>query len=521
MRASGACTLVIPSKLRKASNIILRSFAGRFDAARLLQGQLAAASASPNIGYTAAAMVGAMLLPLLLVALFALLAFLAPFGHFSSSGTLLMGATGYSSSASTVSTLAELYKKTNTDVKIAIKLLTEEAKWFRDYPKEQIEVSGNENRVPLILTQPVAPAMIPDGGSESVMESPAPTKGTFLPVQMNRRFGYTGLAAALGARARAGMIQEQTAYQAMMAAYSFARAVGLQTYGSTTGTVAVVKTTGSPGTVQNGIALKNAYGSATLCPGGTTAQDTYLSSLVRKNDHIALIRAGAIVEFATVNAAPSAGSGVGFIDATFTSSITPTANDLIVLANADGDSTITGTDKDNWPIGFTDALLASSVLGVTTASFPAWAAGSASTVSQRLSFSVKEKMVNDIWNAGGVKANRFIMSQGVRRDAIAGELGARRYNSADTDIEGDLSAGDGEKFFTSQLAIPNALICWFNQAYTKIELSDLPDENGGKQIFKLDKVQGKSQIAAAYDYFYARIPSSRAAMGYAANLTES
>lgn len=427
-------------------------------------------------------------------------------------------ATGYSSSATTVTTLADLYEKTNTDIKTGIKLITEEAKWFRSYPKEQITVSGNENRVPLVLTQPTAPAMIADGGNESVMSTPAPTSGTFMPVQMNRRYGYTGLAQALTNRARGAMIEDQTAYQASMAIYAFGRAIGLQTYGSTSGTVAVVKTTGSASATQV-IPLKNAYGSATLCAGGTTAQDTYLSSLFRVGDHVALIRSTSIVEFGAVTASPSASSGVGFIDVTFTSSITPTANDKLVFANADGDNTITGTDYNNWPIGFTDVLTAASVLGVTTSAYPAWAAGSTATASQRLSFVVKEKMINDCWNAGGVTINRWIVPQGVRRDSISGELGARRYDSPEVDIEGDLKAGSGQQYFTSQLAIPNTLIGWYDQAYRKVELSDMPEDGGGKGIFKLDKVQGKSQIAASYDYFYAKVPSSRAACGYAANLT--
>lgn len=428
-------------------------------------------------------------------------------------------ATGYSTSATTVSTLADLYEKTNTDVKTGIKLVTEEAKWFRSYPREQITVSGNENRVPLVLTQPTAPAMIPDGGAESVMQTPAPTHGTFMPVQMNRRYGFTGLAQALTNRARAAMIEEQVAYQASMAIYAIGRAVGLQTYGQSNATMATVKTTGSAGTTHI-VELKNAYGSATLCPGADSQgpQDQYLSNMWRVGDHGAIIRSGVLVEFFAVTAAPSASSGAGFIDITTTSSVTPTANDVLVLANAAGDSTITGTDYNQWPIGFTEALTAASVLGVLTSSYAAWAAGSASTASQRLSFVVKEKMINDCWNAGGVQINRFIVAQGVRRDAIQGELGSRRYDSATTDIEGDMDPGAGQKNFTSQLALPGVFLGWYDQAYSKIELSDLPEDGGGKSIFKLDKVQGYSQIAASYDYFYAKIPTSRAAMGYASNL---
>lgn len=427
-------------------------------------------------------------------------------------------ATGYSSSATQVTSLADLYEKTNTDLKIGLKLSTEEAKWFSDYPREQIKVSGNENRVPVLLTRPVAPAMIPDGGNESIMQTPAPTHGSFMPVQMNRRFGFTGLAQALSATQRAAMIEEQVAFQASMAIYSFRRAIGLQTYGQSTGIVAVVKTTNAAGATQI-LELKNLYGSSTFCAGTTTPEKTALSSLFSVGDHIALIRAGVIVEFASVTAAPSATSGVGFIDATFTSSVTPTVGDNIVFANADGDSTLTGTDLNNWPIGFTELLTASSVLGISSATYSKWAAGSVSTASQRLSFVVKEKMVNECANASGFTLNRFIVDQGVRRDAIALGQGNRRYNSAEVDLEGDLEAGSGEKQFTSPLALPGALIGWYDKAYRKVELNDMPEEGGGKSMFKLDKVQGKSQIAASYDYFYAKIPSSRAATGYAANLT--
>lgn len=430
-------------------------------------------------------------------------------------------ATGFSSGTTTVSNMSDLYVKANTNVKIATKLFTEEQKWFRSYPKEDIVVSGNENRIPLILTKPRLPAWIADGGNEGLMTTPAPTHGTFMPTQMNKRHGYTGLAQALNNRSRASMIEDQTTYQANMSGYSIGRAIGLSTYGTSVGTLAVVRTTGSSSATQV-VPLKNAYGNSTFCAGADSGiQDTYLSSLFPLGGKIALVRSGTLVEFGTITAAPSATSGVGYIDVTFTSAITPTAGDLVLSAEADGDSTITGTDYNNWSAGFTDFLLADSVEGQTTTSYPGWAVGSSQTAVQRLSFAVKKRMIQECFNASGITINRFIMPQGVERDAIAAEQGARRYDSSETDLEGSLKAGSGEQYFTSQLALPNTLIGWQDRAISKIELSDNPDEEMGKSVFKLDKVQGKSQIAAAYDYFVQRVISSRAATGYAANLTSS
>lgn len=425
--------------------------------------------------------------------------------------------TASTSSASTVNSQADFYEKTNTTVKTGIKLITEEAKWFRQYPTEKIVVSGNENRIPLILTQPVGLAMLADGGNEALMTSPNPTHGTFLPTQMNARYGFTGLAQALTNRARGAMIESQVDMQASLTITKFSRGIGLQTYGQSTGTIAVVAATLSAGTVQTGIQLKNAFGTANI-PGTTsTAQQTYISNLIRTGEVVALIRSAALVEFGTVTASPSTGSGVGFIDITFASSITPTANDVIVFANHDGDNTITGTDVNNWAIGFMEILFATSLHGVSSSSFPNWAAGSAQTTVQRLSFQVKERMINDIWNAAGVQMDQMIASQGVRRDAIAGERGARRYDSDEMDLEGDLTKF---KYLTSVLAPPGMAIGWYSKALSKIELSDQPEDGGGKSIFKLDKVQGKSQIAASYDYFYQKVCGSRGAVGSAINLTE-
>lgn len=431
-------------------------------------------------------------------------------------------ATGFptASSATTVTSVNDLYKKQNTDVKVAIKLQTEEASWFREYPRENIVVSGNENRIPLVLVQPLVAAFIPEGGKERIMQTPAPTHGTFLPIQINVRHGFTALAQAYDNKSRAAMIEDQLTYQANMSGFSIGRTIGLSTYGTSVGTQAVVKTTGSGGTAQS-IALKNAYGTSTFCAGGDGGvQDTYLSGIFRVSERIALIRAGAIVEFGTVTASPGA-SGVGFIDVTFTSSITPTAGDLVVFAMADGDVTITGTDYNNAALGFSDILTAASVEGVTTTGFPAWTPGSTQVVSQRYGFAVKERMINECWNAGGGKINRFIMAQGVRRDTIASELGARRYDSSEVDIEGDLKAGKGQKDLSSQLALPNTLIGWYDKAVSKVELSDQPADEATKSIFKLDKVQGVSQTAAYYDYFMQRICSARSLTGYATNLTSA
>ncbi len=427
-------------------------------------------------------------------------------------------ATNASPTYTTVSSLSDLYKKTNTAVKVALKRKTEEYDWFDDYPDEAITPSGNEMRIVLDVQYQTGTAMIPDGGYEAVVGTVAPQHGTFTFVQMNKRYSFTTLEQGFDKRGRAGMIQQQTLYSSIKAVEGMARTIGLQTYGFSTGTVAVVEATGSSGTTHT-VALKNAYGT-TLIAGGTTAQDTYLSSLFRPGEGIAFIRSGSLVEFGTVTASPSVASGIGYIDITTNGTMTPTVGDLILFANAVTDATITATDQNRWPVGFLDELTSSSVHGLATSTAANWAAGYTNTSGGRMSYAVQEAMINGLWNNGGVKMDRVIYSQGVRRDIIAGERAALRYNnSSDFDWDGEIGT-KGIKYMTSVLAPPGFFIGWNSDAYSKKVLSDKPDYEGGPSMFELDKVQDRGAYAASYNFIYAKIATNRAGTGYASSLTE-
>lgn len=428
-------------------------------------------------------------------------------------------ATGQVPTITTVNSLADLYKKTNTAVKVALKRKTEEYDWFDDYPDELITPSGNEMRIVLdVMYQPDLTAMIPDGGYEAQLTTAPPQHGIFTFVQANFRYSFTTLNQAYDKRGRAGMIQQQTLYSAIKCVENFARKIGKQTYGMSTGTVALVAATGTAGTTSNGVQLKNAYGS-TLIPGGTTASNTYLSNLFRNGDPIALIRAGALQGFGSVAASPSLASGVGFVDLTWQVSQTPTVNDVIVPAAAVIDNTITATDTNRWPVGFLDGMTSASVHGLATATAPNWKSNGY-TAGGRFGYPLQEWLINQIWNNGGVKTDRLIMSQGVRRDVIAGERAAMRYNDkTDFNLNGDIGS-DGIKYMTSVLAPPGMVIAWNSECITQKILSDKPDYEGGPSMFDLDKVQDRGAYAASYNFVYARIWTNRAGTGYLANLTE-
>ena len=423
-------------------------------------------------------------------------------------------ATGYTATTS----LSDLYKKTNTDVMVGLKRKTEEYDLFDDLPDLRLIPSQNEMRLVLDVTyQPDTTAMIPEAGYEAQTTTQAPSHGSVSFVQMNARYSFSTLYQAYQKKGRAGLIQEQTLYQSIKAIEQFARKIGLQTYGFSTGTKALVKTTGSAGTTQNGIALKNAYGSS-LVPGSATADQTYLSFIFRVGDPIALIRTGAIVEFGTVTASPSVGSGVGFIDATFNSSITPTANDIIINAAAVTDTALTGTDQNRWPVGMFDIATSASLHGLSGTGNQ-WNAGFSDTTGGRFSWARLEAGMNGLMNQGGVKGNRIIWSQGIRRDVISGERGSMVYDSARFNLDGEVGK-QGVKDFTSVLVPTGMTWLYNNQVIQKKVLSDKPEAEGGPSIFTLDKAQDRGAYVASFDFVYLRACVNRAGVGYWSSLQE-
>jgi hypothetical protein len=425
-------------------------------------------------------------------------------------------ATGWTPAYTASSALSDLYKKTNTALMTAIKTKTEEWDWFNDFPDEEIELSANEMRLVLDVNYSNNVANIPEGGYEGVLGTVAPEHGTFTPVQMNKRYSFSTLYQyGWNNKGKRGQIENQLVYEAAKAMQGVAEKVGLMTYGYSTGTMCQVAATGSGSATQTNVQLKNAFGSTAL-DGSSTAEKTYISSLFREGQLVALIRSGAIVEFGVYNGLGT--SGVGYADITFNASITPTADDIVIQAAAVTGATLSETDQNRWTVGLLDATLSASVHGLATSTAPNWASYQ-DTTGGRWSYAKQEKMFNEIYNNGGVQADRIIWSQGVRRDVIAGERAALRYESSSFDFNGKFGT-TGIKYMTSRLAPTGMVFAWNQDVYRKRVLSDKPTMDGGPGMFSLDKVQEKGSVAASINFIHFKAVNNRAGMGIATGLTE-
>lgn len=418
----------------------------------------------------------------------------------------------------TVATLQSAFKKTSTKMMVALKKKTEEYEWLDDFPEEDIIPSGYEMRLVLDVLFGYGGAMIPDGGYEDQTGTAAPQEGTFVFVQHNKRFGFTTLAQAFDRRGRQGMVERLLTYQAEKALEATARKIGIQTYGFSTGTVAQVSGTPS-GTTGVAITLKNVFGSSLIPVGSNSNQKTYAANLFRPNDNIGVIHSGSLVSN-SLGTVQSVSTANGTITVDFEGAWTGADGDSIVFANAVTDTTINATDYNRWPVGFLDALTSSSVHGLATSTAANWAAGFADTSGGRWSAVRTNKLKQGLYNNGAVELTDLIWSNGVYNDVMAGERAAMIYqNSTKFNLDGDVGA-KGIRIRTSVLAPPGLVIGWNRDAYAKLVLTEKPSQEGGPDLFQLDKAQDRAGFAASMNFIYSKVCRNRAGMGYASGLTE-
>ena len=425
-------------------------------------------------------------------------------------------ATGTTAAYTLSSAETVLYKKTNTDIMEAMKSFTEEYEWADDTPDIRIVASANEMRLVIDVNHEVGVASIAEGGYEAVAQSVAAQNGTLSPIQVNARYSFSTLEQKGWGPAKAGQIENEIKFKAMKKTQAIAETFGMQFYGYTTATVAVVLTTQGAGATTANIPLKDPYGDTGIDDTSTNGL-AYLSGLFRTNQRIALVRSAAIIEIGQVTGAGSGGSGT--IAVTWNASCTPTAGDQIVFANAVTDATLAGTDYNKWVVGYLDATQSSSVHGMATSSIPGWASN-LDTAGGRWSVARQKKAAQQCMNNGGVKVDRMLMDQGVGRDVVAGESAARRYSPSDVyDLDADFKA-KGVKVLSSRLTPPGMVGMYGNKCWTKKLLNEKPPEQGGPDLFSIDKVQDRGLLQASIDFIYFRAVTNRAGMFLALGNTQ-
>lgn len=431
-----------------------------------------------------------------------------------------MAIVGGTVTANTVANLQQLFKKTATGLLTALQDQTPELKWLRKCPDASLIPSGLEMRLILNVLFQGGGAMIPDGGYESTTTVQTPQSGTVTFVQFNDRFALTGLGRMYDRYAKQGEVMALNYYAAKKVLEAMGRKMGYQTYGFSTGTVAVVDTTVAVTTTD--VVLKQAFGSTLI--GSTNAlatanQKTYIAQLFRAIGEVAgNINGGNIVTNgqATVNSVNNTNGTVNF---TTPGSCTMTAGDQLVYYNTVTDVTKAGTELNLWPSGLLDATQSTTLHGLSSVTAPNWKSYT-DTSGGRFGFIKLRQGQQYINNYGGTEPDTLILSNGVLNDATAAERAARIYPGVSMfDLDGNLKA-KGIEIRTSLLAPPGMAFLFDSAAFTKLDMGDLPSPDGGPDLFDIDKLPNQNIWAASLNYAYLRATLNRAGIAAFSGLTE-
>lgn len=423
----------------------------------------------------------------------------------------------------TVAALNQLFKKTQSGMLTALQAQTPELKRLRKTPTASLIPSGLEMRLILNVMFQGGGAMIPDGGYEATTDVAPPQYGTVTFVQYNDRFALSGLGRLFDRYAKSGEVMAMNYYAAKKKLEAMGRKIGVQTYGYSTGTLAVVDTgvTISP---TGDVVLKQAFGSSLI--GATNAsasatQKTYIAQLFRAvgtgGEKVAIMRAGALIAQCTVNSVNNAN---GSINLTSTSgTVTLNAGDQVVANNVVIDATAAGTDQNLWPNGLLDVTQSPSLHGLSSTTAPNWASYTDSA-GGRFGFMKLRKVQQYQQNYAGTQPDQVVLSNGVLNDATAAERSARIYSGVSMfDLDGNVRA-KGVEIWTSLLVPPGCAFIYDSEVYTKLELGDLPSEDGGPDLFEMDKLPNQNVWAASMSYAYLRACTNRAAVAVCSGLTE-
>lgn len=436
-----------------------------------------------------------------------------------------MAITGNTNTVNTVSALSQVFKKTQTGMLEALQDQTPELKWLRKTPMASLIPSGLEMRLILNVLFQGGGQMIPDGGNEATTGVAPAQYGTVTFVQYNDRFVLTGLGRMFDRYASQGEVVKLNYYSAQKIMEAMGRKIGFQTYGFSTGTVALVDGVNTGTTLD--IPLRSVYGTTLMGASNATMtarQKTYAAQMFRgqtsatTGESIGILRAGSLITNGQGNV-NSVSNANGSINVTFPGSVTTADGDAIVFFNSVNSITEAGTEKNLWPTGMFDVTQSPSLYGLSSTTAPNWASYTDSSggrygfIKQRIG----EQYIN---NYGGTEPDRLILSNGVLNDATAAERAARIYtNTSMFDLDGNLSK-KGVEMQTSLLAPTATAFLYDSSTYTKLELGDLPSENGGPDLFYADKLPNVDQWAMALNYAYLRADTNRAAMVAYTGLTE-
>src|SRR3990167_759416 len=387
-------------------------------------------------------------------------------------------------------------------------------------PDFRVAWSTRSITVPLDLRYGIRASSIPEGGYEARPQSPALVDASLSFIMINKRITYSRLAEILRQRSREAFIENDLKYQGMKAVEALREKFAMMAYGFSSGTVAKISSVST-----DDIVLKDQHGISGL---GSTSHNRRVVDQFHTDgtvgDFIAVLnptgpalRSAGIVQITAIdrstNTITCGASGI----------TSPTANDLIVFANNNENTTLaSGTERNLNLVGLLDMLTSTSVHNISSSSEGTWAAGYADTAGGRFTPIDYRKMRQGIQNHGpqGSDLTDLWLAQGVYNDLVAQqEAGVRFQGGGPFELDGAPTA-KGVRIHQSRFTPDGYAFAYDrNNSIKKGQLFHGPDEQPFDEE-GTDKLEDLSANVASLDFPIFLFTTSRGAMGYASGLTQ-
>jgi hypothetical protein len=426
-------------------------------------------------------------------------------------------------SITTQTQAAKIWRKVQGTAVDAINFEVEELSLIDRLSNAKLAPSLREVTRPVFVTRDAGVASISEGGYKARPMSPAPQEISVSLVHLQKQFAIAELVLMISRMGGDTQLVKQFKFQLRMATKAMADQVGDYFYAGSTGILATTDTDlAGASTV---LTLANGFNQSFI----TNA--AYLANLFKSTGGVT----GAAGDFVRGRDATSSYAQIanaigqvtsksltnGTITVTWSGSAPSfTTNGIaIVKANSLDD---TADDYNKAFVGLTEILTATSLHGLSGATFPDWAVALADTTGGRLDGTRIEKAADAVEDASGRTVDTIIWSKGVKRDVKAQYKAAVMFNDAYAiPIDGNVKA-KGISFFASRRVPPGMAIPFAKAALEKFFWKpDLDDGDGSMTESELLESEDIAARIGRIDLVGNLVTNQRNAFSYFSGLTES
>lgn len=419
----------------------------------------------------------------------------------------------------TSSSVDEIWRKIAGKLYDGINFTAEEASWMEEATDARLAPSTREVLVPVNLTLGGGVASIAEGAKEAIPGTPAANEISLALCQFNKRFTISELVRIIdeaGGGANATQIESQFKFSARHALVAMTNTLADYWYGKSTAVLALTNT--NLNATSQVITLTAGYGETWITDPAYLARKFQASPTAGIGDRVAFYDGGTRIANAVGTVYARSTSG-GTITVVFDGSAPGLSTDSLAIVKANSVDNTTD-DYNRGLVGLLDALLSTSVHGLTT-STENWNVAYSDTTGSRMNGMRLRHGLDEIENLGPGKADRVLLSQGVRRDLIAQYQSQVRFSdSSAMPIDGDLK-DKGVKYLSTKRTPPGFACAWDSSGFQRFfGKPALEGQLNGLSYSDLKKMEDKSGYLASANYVGNLVVKARRGFAYWTGLTE-